>query len=136
MPFMEWSDKLSVGVDSIDVQHQRLVMVLNELFDALGQGKGADKLRIIVDSLLAYVAMHFAYEERLMARAGFPGLDAHKREHEDLTKKVLAIHAKLKSGAGFDVAIELVELLKNWLIHHIMISDKKYTPYMLSKQMK
>jgi hemerythrin len=136
MPFMEWSDKLSVGVPSIDAQHMKLVAVLNELFDALSHGHGAGMLGKVVDNLVAYIAIHFAYEERLMDKAAYPGVAAHKKEHADLTRRVLAIQAKARGAPddGFALSIELLELVKHWLINHIMVSDKKFGPHLAARR--
>jgi len=37
---------------------------------------------ITPDELAEYTVFHFATEEELMTRFSFPGLAAHKREHE------------------------------------------------------
>ena len=34
--FVEWSDDLSVGIEEIDVQHQVLVRLINEMHEAIG----------------------------------------------------------------------------------------------------
>ena len=49
MPLMEWTDKLSVGVPSIDAQHKKLVSMANTLYDAMKAGHGKE----ILDETLA-----------------------------------------------------------------------------------
>lgn len=44
MAFINWSDKLSVGVQQMDMQHKRLVELINELYEAMNSGKGNDVL--------------------------------------------------------------------------------------------
>jgi hemerythrin len=136
MAFMEWSDKLSVGVPSIDAQHQKLVAMVNELFDALKAGHGKESLVKTLDGLISYTASHFAYEEQLFAKTGYADAAAHKKEHDDMTKKVLEVQAKAKGGVGFALPMEVMEFLKNWLVNHIMGTDKKYGPHLLSKGIK
>jgi hemerythrin len=41
MALMEWKDKYSVNVPTIDTQHQNLFATINELFDAMRSGTGA-----------------------------------------------------------------------------------------------
>ena len=42
--FITWSDRLSVGVGELDRQHQELVRLINELYDALRFGQGKEVL--------------------------------------------------------------------------------------------
>lgn len=40
MPIIQWNDSLPVGVDAMDLQHKKLVNLINQLFDAMKEGKG------------------------------------------------------------------------------------------------
>jgi len=62
----------------------------------------------------------------------YPDYDRHKSEHERLTKTVLDIQGKFQSNE-VGLTIEVMDFLKNWLYHHILESDKKYTPYLNSQ---
>ena len=42
--FVAWSDDLSVGIEEIDVQHQVLVRLINEMHEAIHQRHGSDFL--------------------------------------------------------------------------------------------
>lgn len=136
MAYMEWSDKLSVGVDSVDVQHKRLVAMVNELFDAMKEGRGKDVLEKTLDGLIKYTVYHFSYEEKLFEQTGYPLSDEHKKEHKNLTEQVLIIQEKMKSGASFSLSMEVMEFLKGWLVNHIMGSDKKFGPYFVERGIK
>ena len=37
--FISWNDKISVGIQEIDEQHKRLVALINNLYDAMVEGK-------------------------------------------------------------------------------------------------
>ena len=39
MSLITWNDTLSIKVEEIDIQHRRLVELINELHDAMSQGK-------------------------------------------------------------------------------------------------
>ena len=134
--YMEWSDKLSVGIDSIDAQHKKLVSMINDLFDAMKAGHGKEKLGQTLDGLVSYAASHFKYEEQLFAKTAYPDAAKHKQEHDELTKTVLAIQEKMKSGVSFSLSMEVMEFLKSWLVNHILGSDKKYGPHLASKGVK
>ena len=40
MALLQWSENLSVGVVEMDRQHQKLVELVNRLYQAMGEGKG------------------------------------------------------------------------------------------------
>lgn len=136
MPLMEWSEKLSVGVTQFDNEHKKLVGMVNELFDAVQGGHGKDVLGKILDGLISYTKSHFAGEERYMTQHGYPGLIAHRAEHEALTKQVLDVDKKFKAGATAVLSMEVLNFLKNWLIKHILGTDKSYGPFLNSKGVK
>lgn len=136
MPLMEWNDKLSVGIAPIDRQHQKLVGMLNTLYDGVQAGHGKDVLGKVLDGLIAYTVDHFSFEEKLFAQTGYPASAAHIKEHEDLKRQVLEVQAKYKSGAAATLSLEVMNFLKNWLVKHIQGSDKRYGPHLVAAGVK
>ena len=133
MPLMVWNEKMSVGIASIDEQHKKLVGMLNDLFDGVQAGKAAEVLGQVLDGLIAYTAAHFKFEEEHFTKTGYPATAAHKKEHDDLTKQVLDVQAKYKSGVTGTLSLEVMNFLKNWLVTHIQGSDKGYGPHLIAK---
>ena len=68
MALIQWSDELSDGVRELDAQHQRLIQMINELNDAMLQGKGKDALSEVIAGLHQYARTHFASEALCRAR--------------------------------------------------------------------
>ncbi|MBK7975276.1 MAG: hemerythrin family protein [Deltaproteobacteria bacterium] len=136
MPLMEWTPKLSVGIGQFDGEHQKLVGMVNDLFDAVQAGRGKDRLGPILDGLIAYTKTHFAAEERLMQQHQYPTFAAHKAEHDALTKQVLDVQQKFNGGATAALSMEVMSFLKNWLVKHILGTDKSYGPYLNQKGVK
>ncbi|MBF0344478.1 MAG: hemerythrin family protein [Nitrospirae bacterium] len=132
MPLITWSDSLSVHIKEVDSQHQRLVQLVNDVFDAVNAKKGNDILKKVLNELIDYTKYHFATEERLMNAHDYPERVKHKEEHDDLTKQVLDFQKKFKEGKAM-LDILLMNFLKEWLIKHIIGSDKKFGPYLNSK---
>src|SRR5208283_4095073 len=83
-----WSGRYSVGISRIDTQHQRLVDLINELHAAMLAGEGDSALAKILDGLAGYAVSHFATEETLMKKFGYPGYEQHKAEHDKLAAQV------------------------------------------------
>jgi hemerythrin-like metal-binding protein len=88
MALVTWSDKLSVGVKSIDTQHTVLFNSINELHAAMLKGQARTVVGGLLCDLLVYTRSHFSAEEALMASTGYPGLPVHHAKHIHLTKQV------------------------------------------------
>lgn len=128
----EWSDRFSVGICSIDAQHQALFGMAAELHAAMSNGLGKAAAARILDRLVQYTSSHFAHEERLMRLSDYPGLAAHKAQHDALTKQVLQFQSDVKSGRA-TVTVQLLQFLKSWLVRHIEGSDKEYAPFLKNR---
>lgn len=130
MPLMEWNPKLSVGIDLLDKDHQKLVKLINDLYEAMKAGHGKESLGPILNGLVDYTKIHFAHEEKFFAETKYPDTAAHKREHDALTKQVLAVQAKYNNGETGTLSLEVMNFLRDWLVNHIQGSDKKYTSHL------
>lgn len=135
MALFSWSDDYSVKVPSIDAQHQRLVQMLNDLHDGMVAGHAAEKVAEVLEGLIQYTAQHFAYEEELFAKYAYAETAAHVAEHQKLVEQVLAFKQKLLAKEA-TITMELVRFLKNWLIGHILGSDKKYSPLLVEQRVQ
>jgi len=129
MTLMQWQDSYSVGVPLIDSDHKILVDLINQLFDAKETGQASDVVGSVLNVLLEYTETHFTREERLMARGGYPDLDAHIVEHKALRDKVRAIRTRFLQGERSVVGDDVLEFLKDWLTGHILTRDSSYRPW-------
>jgi len=125
MALIEWSPNLSVGVDDMDQQHRKLISLVNQFHDALKAGKGDDASKGILIQLVQYTHTHFAAEEQLQARYGYPELAAHNKLHAELIAQVNQMVEKIKAGKMVS-AVTIANFLKDWLTQHILGTDKLY----------
>lgn len=132
MALFEWNDDFSVKVPSIDAQHKGLVDMLNSLHAGMSSGAGSDQLASILAGLIDYTAKHFAHEEKLFAEHGYPDAEAHIAEHQKLVGQVLDYQAKFERKE-VRMNMELMRFLKDWLIKHILGSDKAYSTLFVEK---
>jgi hemerythrin len=135
MALIQWNDSLSVGIVEIDRQHQRLVAMINELHDAMRQGKGKDILGKIINGLVTYAGTHFKTEEKYFDQFQYPEATTHKKEHSDFTQKVAEFKGKFDTGQAV-LSLEIITFLSNWLQHHINVIDKKYGPFFNQKGLR
>lgn len=136
MPLIEWSNELSVGIDSIDEQHKKLVNMINALNDAMLLGESNELLGKIFTGLAAYTQKHFAYEENMFAEYGYSNSEEHKRQHAELINQVIELKEKFMENPQGTISTDLMQFLKRWLTNHIMRTDKDYTEFLLSKGVK
>jgi len=133
MAIAKWSDELTTGVFEVDNQHKQLIKMINDLHEALSQGKGKDITEEAINFLSNYVAEHFQAEEKLMLKHGYVGFVAHKREHEkfimDFTDLVKEYYS---TGSASFFAITLQKSIVQWLVNHIMKVDKAMAKFVIN----
>jgi len=125
-----WDDSFSVGYDSMDDQHKALVDMINELFQACKQGViEADMAFLqIIKKALDYAETHFTDEEELLREVNYPYLSEQKEQHETFVAEVQKSIEEFEAGSIEPVY--LARFLKNWLLNHIAVFDKRYTTYL------
>ncbi len=133
MASMEWTPEMSVGLAELDDDHKMLVRVINQLANNAGQ---AGALRQCIFALMRYAEFHFAREEHVLQTCGFQELPEHKVEHEDFTAQIQALAKRFEEdpeAAAPEINEQLLDYLKNWLTHHILIVDMAYRPLVEDK---
>ncbi|MCX6080623.1 MAG: bacteriohemerythrin [Chloroflexi bacterium] len=128
MSIMSWSESYSVGSLGIDAQHKKLFDLVNELHDAMSQGKGKEILGATLDKLVNYSKEHFAIEEKMLANVNYPDLPTQKLEHAAFIQKVFELQTQYRSGK-VALTLPVMEFLKDWLVNHIIKNDQKYMAY-------
>lgn len=135
MEFIEWGEHLSVGVAVFDNEHKQLVALVNKLNHAIIAGSAKKTMEETLQSLVNYTKIHFKHEEDYMVLYDYPDYQGHKMEHEALTSQVMDFYQRYQAGKAV-FSIELMNFLKDWLIKHILGSDKKYKDFFLSKNVE
>ncbi len=134
MDFINWKDSFSVGIPSIDDQHKNLVGIVNKLYSEFYKGITDEFLNEIIKELEKYTVYHFTYEEKFMKLYNFEGYKEHKSEHGQFIEKI-KIYKETLSKENKAAVIDFVTFMKNWLLKHIMGTDKKYVKLFQEKGM-
>ena len=126
----EWSERYSVGVDVLDEQHRRLLGLCADAAHCLSQDKAsaAASMHHILDRMHRYGAEHFATEEALLRRHGYPGMAAHEEEHETFLAMLADFLVEASAGRLDKVAMH--RFLLQWWFKHILESDMAYKPFL------
>lgn len=130
MAFLNWTDSLSVKIDSIDEQHKKLIELINSFYEQVSHRTNDENISILIKGMREYTQMHFEYEERYMRQFNYPDYIIHKKEHDMFISKVAAVEEKVNKGTVV-LSFEITSFLKDWIKNHIQGSDKKYTGFFI-----
>lgn len=122
MPLINWNPALSLGHPTIDSQHQRLVDLLNQLYDAIQDRQGVMVLRTVLTELEHYTEYHFETEDELMRETRHEFTEEHRQEHLQMILRLRDFRNDLESS--FASPQLLLEFLQQWLITHIAGADR------------
>lgn len=123
-----WTPDMETGIPVIDADHRTLLALVNQIADPENQGDRT-AVEFVLDELVGYTAHHFAREEALLERAGYPDLERHRRVHRALLDQARALQRRLVAftpGLGDD----LHRFLGHWLTGHILGEDLRYVSFL------
>ena len=124
MTELQWSSKMNIGIDVIDKQHRQIVDYINRLGEAIKASNKSEILQIL-DDVIDYTQSHFAFEEALMADAGYAALEVHQKIHTLFAQRVLRLKERYIDNE--EIGGELQTMLCRWLSNHIQHDDAAYS---------
>ena len=131
MPRIEWDESFSVRHAEIDAQHRNWIGIYNRLAEALDEGDAEAQKRITVETLQAmldYAKHHFQFEEEYMRTIGYPARGSHTRLHRECDALIYEAYVSILEGNTV-LNADLLKMLKQWLLNHILVEDRKYANY-------
>ncbi len=127
-----WNNDMSVGVEDIDNQHQVLIGLLNKIMKAVHQRQGHEILDEVIINLGNYTRVHFTVEESLMRLLDYPTYEQHRDQHQSFITQLHQMKERFRAGDRV-VSFELASFLKNWLLKHILETDKRFGQFCLER---
>ncbi len=127
---VQWKDEYNTGCKVIDDQHKKLFQIINELFAAFEAAYAGSQVPTILKQLEDYTVYHFQTEEKMFEQYNYPLTKEHKAEHQYFVDKIKKFKQDLETGNKQMIAFEIMMTLKDWLIDHILVNDRKYIPYL------
>lgn len=132
--FFPWKEEYSVTIPEIDEQHKAITNMLNTLYEAFLRNEHDSRIGGIVEGLASYARYHFATEERYFMICRYADRFAHMTEHAKFIAQVEEFrndYAAQKRALTYKV----INFLRDWLIHHIMVEDRKYVPTLSERRL-
>ena len=134
-----WTKKYSVGIKSIDEQHQHFFEITNSLVEmSLNVTATKEELIGLLDGLGNYALYHLGNEENYFDKFHYPDAPMHVEEHNKFREKIQKFFDSIR-----DEKVDVPKLAEeaaiysgNWLFHHILLIDKKYTKFFQEHNIK
>ena len=128
---IEWSDELLTGSEAIDRQHRELFGHFEQFSSACEAGKGVEELLELLTFLDEYVRDHFRFEEALMERSAYPGLEIQREQHLKFMEELAELAGRVGLGLpARSVVIGMKGKMIRFLINHVRNLDGKLGEYL------
>ena len=131
MDVIKWRDSYNTGVEQFDIEHHKIVELINMMFVAIRDNAGKEVTEKACEDVISYTKYHFTNEEQAMKTANYPGLPEQLSEHarlkENAEKFQMIIRNNFPEGRN-----DFYRFIREWLINHIQGCDMKYGPYLKS----
>ena len=124
MALLQWKSDYSLGIPSVDHEHQELIGMINSVYEHMAEGSDQAAIEGCLEDIYAGIASHFALEERHMREAGYKEFQAHKDEHEDLLDQLMEIVDDFIDDPDSG-RISLEKSLANWFGQHFATFDAR-----------
>lgn len=141
MPIV-WRDALSVDRGVIDEDHRHLLDLINSVEATVTADHKLGELQAEIEALVRYTRVHFSREEEMMFARQYAKFDAHKALHHQLVEQLNDVAEPIRAATATDspasAAVDqvhlsqLTELLRHWLVDHIVKEDLKLKQILLS----
>jgi len=137
MSIMKWDESLSVGVELIDEQHKAWIERLQNAQAAIEEIRGMPHISNALDFLVDYTRFHFSTEEKYMTETGYPGLESHRAEHEELKGTLEDLIEDFRDyGVNEKLSQAVGTFLGNWLRDHIRVVDQAFAAFLKGKKIR
>ena len=124
MAQIEWKDEYSIGIASVDQEHESLITQINKLYEQLELPLDTETIESMLADIHVDISTHFALEELLMQEADFAELEDHKKDHERLLDQIddMIFHFTEDPESGREL---LINRLSDWFSHHFKGFDTR-----------
>jgi hemerythrin-like metal-binding protein len=122
-----WNENFETGIREIDLQHQKLVDIINELAFHLVNDADSVVLEEYFDRLSDYTQYHFHSEEEIWNEyfQNDAWLSNHEHTHETFIQSLENLKQQSKKTSLHEVIQDVVSFLTKWLAFHILDTDKR-----------
>lgn len=128
-----WGDELASGFEEIDRQHQNLLRLLREFSNNLALSVDSEQFTDFLLEFSSVTANHFEFEENLLAKIGYHGLEQHKKEHEEILNRLADVAMSAVEHSESTI-LEFIDALCDWFEKHLAKEDTQYFAFLQNKK--
>ncbi|MEE4239864.1 MAG: bacteriohemerythrin [Desulfopila sp.] len=133
---LQWKESYSTGNEQLDEQHKEWIDFYNRLEETMRSGRQGDLSKARGEALRRmsdYVDYHFHFEEEFMRSIDYPETGRHWRMHKDFRNRLYRVFRDHSEGVVV-LNSEVLDMIKNWLLNHIIEEDGKIREYLLHRK--
>jgi len=129
-----WNTRYDTGIEIIDEQHQELFQLVYRLRQLVQAAAERSVVESLLEDLVACTERHFAAEETLMSRYGYPDLEEHAAEHASMLASLQDLLAKFQESHQA-MAMLVPTFMEGWLRHHISDGDFGFMTFLKARRL-
>lgn len=131
---LEWDDSFLIGIQELDYEHKVLIDDINRLHKELARHGEKSEIEKCLGDIHARMQAHFALEERVMKECEYEYFDEHRSTHDALLDSYTEYMIRFLNDTDVYASRVIEEFLENWIIDHILTSDKKMSLMVQAKR--
>jgi hemerythrin len=108
--------------------------MVNDFYDGV-TSDDRKALGSLLTSLIEYTLYHFGTEEKYMKKFNYFGTATHIKEHQSFVEKATDVKKRFDSGK-LVLSLEITNFVKDWIVDHVMGTDKKYSQCFIANGLK
>ena len=132
MPIVTWCNEYNVNVEEIDIQHRKILELVNNLHSSVEACIDKNDLKDLLVELVEFTRMHFSTEEQLMEKYDHSEREEHVREHRILLQHMTDLVAVVSRGK-YPTFYSDYDVSTDWAMVHISEFDKGLGAFLNSK---
>ena len=131
----EWTNTMSVGIDMLDRDHQKIFGLIREMYTLMeaGTGQATGVVEAAIREVIDYTDYHFRREELLMEVCDYPYLENHRQVHEMMKERTAGFLKVYQHDRTAFLPEKFIRFMEDWWTDHIMGMDKGYQSWMEGK---
>jgi len=134
MSSLTWNEGMSVGIKAIDEDHKKILSIVSSILEAINENSSESIIEKSFDDLESSVSSHFKREEDLMREIDYVDFEQHKKGHQTFIAQIPEIKSQIFSSTSVESSEKISQLLYDWVINHILVSDVDYAKAALKLQ--
>ena len=126
----EMKDEYLTGIEMIDNEHRVLFEIAEEIHQLCHNEYIPDKfdhITNLIQRLRDYTVMHFEHEEAYMENIQYKRMFTQRIQHDNFKRKLDTMDLEIIDDDQEQAIEDLLKFVTDWLVEHIMETDKRIT---------